>query len=145
MEAHEISVSKVRDGGPASPGEFAHQVSLQFTERPAFPHFCGASIIHPLILLTAAHCFKADFKLNTVRAFAGEHNLWVPEGNEQVRNVIQRISHENWTGSLDTVMDNDIALLVLDEPLEFNNFTKPIRIPKTNSLPASKNKLQICI
>ena len=47
------------------------------------------------------------------------------EGTEQFRNIRKFIVHKNWNNE---TLDNDIALLVLDEPLEFVNYTSPITL-----------------
>ena len=127
---------KVRGGQSAFPGQVPHIVSLQDQTRQQ-PHFCGASVIYPLILLTAAHCFPSPQKLESVQAVGGAHNLNNPTGNEQVRKISRLIIHENWDFG---TANNDIAILVLDRPFEFNNFTKPIRIPSPNArLPRKLN------
>ena len=107
-------------------GDFPHQVSLQDTDRQN-PHFCGASIIHPKFLLTAAHCFVDPYKLSQFRAVAGEHDLTRSEGNrEQIRKVTRLIKHEDYDA---TTYENDIALLELNERLDFDNeYVRPIAL-----------------
>ena len=46
------------------------------------------------------------------------------------------IQHEDWN---ETIWDNDIAILVLNESLVFDNFTRPIDIWKTGARWRSKN------
>ena len=92
----------------------------------ATEHFCSASIIHPLLLLTAAHCLT-NHKAAQIRVVTGAVDLKHYKGNEQFREVRRVIKHENWN---ETTWDNDIALLVLNESLIFDNFTKPIDIHK---------------
>ena len=100
-------------------GEFPHQVSLQATDQKNH-HFCGASIISPNFLLTAAHCFVGTtFGLPHVQAVAGDHHLEAQDGNrEQTRRVTHLITHEDFNAK---TWDNDIALLQLDTPLNFDN------------------------
>ena len=87
-------------------------------------NFCGASVIQALLLLTAAHCFN-KYKPEDVRAVTGAHNLANYNGSAQIRGVRRVIKHENWNK---TTWDNDIAILVLNESLVFDNFTKPVDI-----------------
>ena len=135
-----ISVGlKVRGGFLAYPGQIPHQVSLQIPAG-GHGHFCGASIIRPLILLTAAHCFAKIHSPETIKAVTGEHQLSVHEGTEQIRRVSRLILHEHYDSE---TSDNDIALLVLDEPLEFNNRTQPIRIPYANVCHKCKSYLNV--
>ncbi len=48
---------------------------------------------------------------------AGEHDLYVDEGNEQVKQVKEVIMHEDYA-PINT--NNDMCLLILEEPLTFN-------------------------
>ena len=97
-------------------GDFPYQVSLQVTTEDN-KHFCGASIIHPRFLLSAAHCFR-KYKVPFIRAVAGAHNLTVVDENrEQIRRVTRVVTHENYEAS---TWKNDIALLELDQSLDFD-------------------------
>ena len=94
----------------------------------SYSHFCGASIIHPLLLLTAAHCITVlNLVPEQIQVIAGEHNLAVSEEGEQVRNVSQIILHSGWNT---TTLENDIAILVLNEPLQFDKYIRSIEIAK---------------
>ena len=95
------------------------QVSLQVTHENN-RHFCGASIIHPKFLLTAAHCVHG-YQISNITAVAGKHDLSAPDGNrEQIRYVTGLIKHEDYVHG-DKTYANDIALLELNNPLSFNN------------------------
>ena len=86
-------------------------------------------MINSLLLLTAAHCFTS-YKPTDVRAVTGAHNIANYHGNEQFRSIVGVVKHENWN---EATWDNDIALLVLNESLVFDNFTQPIDIWKTGT------------
>ena len=119
-------------GKDAWNGQFAHQVSLQDDARG---HFCGASVIHPLLLLTAAHCL-ANVIPTDIRAVTGTLDLRNLNASVQSRNVVHVIEHEKYN---DTTWENDIAILVLNESLVFDNFTQPIDIYERGV--AGKSKL----
>ena len=106
-------------------GDFAHQVSLQDSSIHNM-HFCTASIIHPMFLLTVAHCFEKR-KVSSIRAVAGTQNTTVLDGNgEQIRYVTRLIPHRDYNKH---TFDNDIALLELNEPLDFDaTYVRPITI-----------------
>ena len=107
--------------------EFPYQVILEYPRQNSV---CGASIIAPLLLLTAAQCVWRK-KPSELYAVAGENKQLVPEGTEQTLRVRQIIIHRNFTGSKygERPLDNDIAILVLTQPIKFNNYVKPIQIP----------------
>ena len=118
--------TRVINGRGAIHGDFPHQVSLQNTSTHN-NHFCGASIIHPKFLLTAAHCFGEDLNVANVRAVAGAYNIKRSDGNEkqrQIRHVTRLIPHENFNSK---TFDNDIALLELDKAFNFDTkYVRPI-------------------
>ncbi|XP_043540956.1 coagulation factor X-like, partial [Chiloscyllium plagiosum] len=62
-------------------------------------------------------------------SLAGEHNLEVNEGNERIHNVSQIHIHSRYSQA---TFENDIALLKLETPIEFNNFSIPICLPETD-------------
>ena len=113
---------RILGGKAAWNGQFPHQVSLQ--DSSSGKHFCGASVIHAWLLLTAAHCFTGD-KAGNIRAVTGALNLTNYNGSEQFRDVRGVIRHEHWN---ETTFDNDIAIVVLNESLVFDTYTKPIDI-----------------
>ena len=115
-------MDNVLNGQVASHGSngfdtFPHTVSLQSTYGRN-RHFCGASIIHPRILVSAARCFK-DYKPPYIQGVAGEWDLETAAGRVQVRSVSQLIIHEMYTAS---THDNDIALVVLNESVKFDKY-----------------------
>ncbi|CAH0550249.1 unnamed protein product [Brassicogethes aeneus] len=77
---------------------------------------CGASLIHPKVAITAAHCVKKNTAYN-VRA--GEWN-WVSKDEpitHQDRKTKTIVIHPHYhSGSL----INDIAILILDEPFKLS-------------------------
>ena len=105
----------------ANPAYFPYQVFLDITEGIAEKKSsCGAAIIHPNFLLSAASCFGSDgetFYLSHIRVIAGVHDLKAFDGTEQIRNVTRLTLHENYNTQ---TFDNDIALLQLNAPLNFD-------------------------
>ena len=59
--------SRIVNGVVATRGQFPWQVHIKkFGEKS---HLCGGTLIHPLFVLTAAHCFiNVDIKMLTLTA-----------------------------------------------------------------------------
>ncbi|XP_018364198.1 PREDICTED: chymotrypsin-1-like [Trachymyrmex cornetzi] len=119
-------------GQTARPGEFPHQVSLRYKGN----HVCGGSIIASTKILTAAHCVTftqppyEDFKVATgsVSITAGE-----------LHNVEKIIVHPQYSDKYEDAWKNDIAVIKLASPIQYNQFQKPIPLVKSEPLPG-----QIC-
>ncbi|TDG51077.1 hypothetical protein AWZ03_002440 [Drosophila navojoa] len=98
---------------------FPHQVSLQKGAR----HICGATILSPSLVLTAAHCVLKASEPQSYFIRAGS-SKWSTGGSyHRIRRIIP---HEHF--NLPTHMNNDIALIQLQDPLIFSDTIKPIPI-----------------
>ncbi|XP_015426814.1 PREDICTED: suppressor of tumorigenicity 14 protein [Myotis davidii] len=104
--------SRVVGGKDAEEGEWPWQVSLHGLGQG---HLCGASLISPSWMVSAAHCFADDrgFKCPGV----------------QERGLKRIISHPSFN---DFTFDYDIALLELERPVEYSNTVRPICLPDTS-------------
>ncbi len=69
-------------GEDAAPGEFPYAVTVQF-KADSF-HVCGGAILDDDHVLTTAACCSSFPFLDEMRVVAGEHQLSVESGNEQV-------------------------------------------------------------
>ncbi|XP_025834019.1 trypsin-1-like isoform X2 [Agrilus planipennis] len=88
--------------------------------------YCGATVINNKYLLTAAHCVNGFTKERLGASFL-VHDRDVNENQsftKKIKNVIRHRSYHS--GAL---YNNDIALLELDSPLEFNNVLRPVCLP----------------
>jgi len=84
------------------------------------------SILNTLFILTAAHCLKYKIPSH-LKVIAGDHHRPNREGWEQERNVSYVFNHLDYNWDTDV---NDIALMVLSAPLEFNKHIASISYPK---------------
>ncbi|NXX41269.1 OVCH2 protein, partial [Tricholaema leucomelas] len=114
--------SRIIGGEEAVPYSWPWQVSVQISDE----HICGGAVLDKEWVVTAAHCFNSkepyrDFWM----VVTGLHDLTEQE-YRQKRSVKQYIIHPSFNK---TTLDSDIALLQLDEPLEFNHYVRPVCLP----------------
>uniref|UniRef100_A0A665V929 Suppressor of tumorigenicity 14 protein homolog n=1 Tax=Echeneis naucrates TaxID=173247 RepID=A0A665V929_ECHNA len=123
-----FKTSRIVGGQDAEEGEFPWQVSLHVKD---YGHVCGASIISPRWLVTAAHCVQDDAKTRysqpgTWQAYLGLHVQRKYGGHVVKRNLKQIIPHPNYN---EYTFDNDIALMELDSPVTYSDYIRPICLP----------------
>ncbi|KAL5014756.1 hypothetical protein ScPMuIL_009026 [Solemya velum] len=117
--------SRIYGGRTAIPGSTPwHAV---FRNKTTQDTFCGGSLISNTWIVTAAHCireFGTEFTNNNVELYLGTDNC---RGEEDKQHRFSRyIVHEDY--NRDAPMDNDIALIELEEPVVFTDDISPICI-----------------
>ncbi|XP_051016998.1 serine protease 55 [Acomys russatus] len=112
--------SRIIGGQEAEVGEFPWQVSIQ--EKNS--HFCGGSILSQWWILTVAHCFYSqELSPLELTVVVGTNDLRTSPTVLQVTTIVRHKDFRRLT------MDNDIALLLLDKPIKFNDLIVPICMP----------------
>ncbi|EEC20391.1 serine protease, putative, partial [Ixodes scapularis] len=81
--------------------------------------FCGGSIIKRDIVLTAAHCLPEGTDTDKANIYAGFLNVKRVGLYLQRRKIKQFITHEDYWGHLTNKHSNDIALIKLTRPFDF--------------------------
>ncbi|KAG2388829.1 hypothetical protein C9374_000268 [Naegleria lovaniensis] len=120
---------------------YPHMASLQLVANERGYHLCGASLIDKKWLVSASHCF-----FDESGSFLDPENLSIVIGNSNLSKCpgakvensrrprygcIRRKVHRFITHPLydSKVVVNDIALIELEEEVEFSTSIRPIQIP----------------
>ena len=98
---------------------YPYQISLQLSGR----HNCGGSIISAHYVVTAGHCVEYDVIRLSIRAGTSQK-----QQGGSVHEVVEIIQHEEYYSNGYGVPINDIALLRVKEPFQFDDTRQPINL-----------------
>ncbi|KAK3108393.1 hypothetical protein FSP39_007025 [Pinctada imbricata] len=116
------AVSYIVGGTEATPNSWPWMASLEYNGY----HVCGGSLISNKYVITAAHCVEGSMSNPskwTVRL--GKHDRSKTESTQKNVGLVSIISHENYNGNK---IDNDIAIMELDQAVTFNDYISPVCI-----------------
>lgn len=116
----------------ACTGEFPWMVAILLVEdifnEPHKIYQCGGALIHPLVILTAAHCVAGNSaQMLKVRAGHWSDTLSATEmPTHQDRAVKEVIMHDKFNRESSR---NDIALLIMDKEVEIMGSVNTVCLP----------------
>merc|ERR1711910_280769 len=120
IEGPAIKEGRIVGGVEATEHAWPWQVAL-FIDNA---WFCGGSIISENYVMTAAHCADGASYFDIM---AGAHNVRASSEPHRVEiTSYNGWTHPNWDHN---TLANDIALIELPSPMEFNDYIKPSCMP----------------
>lgn len=116
---------RIFKGISSTRGQFPYYAYLSIDTENGL-HDCGGTILNERFILTAAHCIhNAQF----VDAFLGTWKIAdASEQHRQMHTVSRIIPHEQFSYKTG---ENDIALLELPAPIEFNEYVKAVNLSRS--------------
>ena len=118
---------RIINGIPANLGEFPWQAQLITFWVDGDTHLCGGTLISSKHVLTAAHCFvnwitNMAIPKEEIKVITGRLSIYDYEPQQVTSKVAKIIIHPDYSGPF--TLNNDIALLELVEPVQFNRNIK---------------------
>ena len=126
---------RIINGTRTSRGDYPFMVSVQLDlGNGSFLHFCGASIFDRNHVITAAHCVDFLVSENVVLRF-GDWKRDEVEPGEALRRSVAFFIHPLYNSF---TLENDIALITLNDTLKFTNFIQPICLTAQPAVPGEE-------
>ncbi|KAL4240264.1 Tryptase beta-2 [Mactra antiquata] len=121
--------NRIVGGQTATPGSWPWATLL--ADSLGFISGTGA-IINPHVILTSAQHFEGpgysvfDLDIKYWRIYAGEYNISMDDPHEKFYHINRVILHPGYNI---TSLENDIALIITREPIQYNDHTRAACLP----------------
>lgn len=121
-----VTGTRIVGGTESERAEWPWMAALGYETDGEIEFQCGGALITDRHVLTAAHCIFGKDNLNWARI--GDHDLANETDVDTAKNyrVVERRLHEQYNTR---TFANDIAILVLEEPVEFNFARHTVCLP----------------
>lgn len=120
--------SRIINGVPTYRGQFPYYAFLLTSDDQGTQRICGGTIIDSKWILTAAHCVDRAQNVSSRTIVVGSWKIF--DRNEKNRQIFkinstQIVLHQNFSREQ---LRNDIALIHLSKPIQFDKYVKPVKL-----------------
>ncbi|XP_052789911.1 vitamin K-dependent protein C-like isoform X2 [Mya arenaria] len=121
--------NRIVGGQVATPGSWPWVVLI--SDSLGFISGSGV-VVDQHVVVTSAQHFEGtnynvfDLKLNLWRVYAGEYNISATDPNEKYYHIRRVVLHPGYNVSS---LENDVALIILNDPIQWNDNTRPLCLP----------------
>ncbi|KAJ1526154.1 hypothetical protein ONE63_009314 [Megalurothrips usitatus] len=123
-----VQLTRVVLGRGTPKGAYPWQASIRVRAGLKSVHWCGAVVVGPLHVLTAAHCVQ-DYTKGAYFIRAGDYNSEDDDGSEQEANIESIHVHEDFNKNV--YLENDLAVIRVASPgFRMTEHVQPACLPK---------------
>ncbi|XP_026539284.1 prostasin [Notechis scutatus] len=120
------ALGRIVGGSDTRSGQWPWQASLDFNGH----HACGATLIAPQWLVSAAHCFPKVNEIALYDVILGSYQLKNPSLDVKVMQIDQVIKHPDFNEEEGS--QGDVALVKLKAPVLYSRTVRPICLPDSS-------------
>ncbi|GMR40881.1 hypothetical protein PMAYCL1PPCAC_11076 [Pristionchus mayeri] len=120
--------NRIIGGNDAPVGKWPWQVQLLLVRESSSVSLCGGSIIAPRCILTAAHCLNSIDEVHKIM-----YGSVGADRSDKTARAANFTIHEKWESNKYKKSPNDIALIELEEPIQFDGTASPVCLPSLDT------------